>query len=327
MILRADQPGIEWAAKALAAGEVVAFPTETVFGLGGDALNDSAVKKIFELKGRPANNPLICHIASSEEVSRVADLGKLSPEQLKVFHELAESFWPGPLTILLPKVKDLPYSVTAGGELVGVRVPGHQVALDFIRAANCPIAAPSANKYTKLSAVTARQVEEAFGRKLLILDSDEPCHVGIESTVIDIGAGVNILRTGFVTAEDITGVLGVEVNLGGAAASSAPGQHRVHYAPRTKLVIGSDAKAPNSKHCGLIKITGPLTDEEISAFARAETLSESGDLLEAAAKLYLTIHALDGLGLEQINVLPCEMRGIGTAIMDRLRRAAAHGGV
>jgi L-threonylcarbamoyladenylate synthase len=326
MVLRADKAGIEWAAKALASGEVVAFPTETVFGLGGDALNDAAVKKIFELKGRPATNPLICHIAKVEDISQVADLAKLDGAQLSRFERLAEEFWPGPLTILLPKNQALPYSVTAGGELVGVRIPGHQVALDFISASGRPVAAPSANKYTKLSAVTARQVEEVFGRKLLVLDSEEPCHVGIESTVVNISTGINILRSGFVTADDIASVIGTEVNFGGAAASSSPGQHPVHYAPRTRLVIGpAEARLGDVSKSGLIRITGPVTPEDHSYFKFAQTLSDSGDLLEAAGKLYLTMHYMDGLGLDEIVVVPCAERGVGTAIMDRLRRAAAKG--
>lgn len=323
MIIQADQAGILRAASLLSHGEVVGFPTETVYGLGGNAFNEAAVRKIYALKERPQSNPLICHVASGDKAELAADLSVLTTEQLDFFQQLASRYWPGPLTILLPRRKDLPLVVTAGGGLVGVRVPYHKIASDMLGQINFPVAAPSANKYTKLSAIAASQVEEAFGSELAILDGGL-CHVGIESTVVDIKDGISILRSGFVTYEDLHENFGDAVRVGGVDAASSPGQHKIHYAPRTPLNIRDGVFKKPTENAGLIVISGTASELDLKNYSVVETLSPKGDLVESASKLYDSLHRLDRLALDFIDVEPCLKTGIGAAIMDRLRRAAAN---
>src|SRR5271170_636801 len=207
-------------AEIIITGGLVAFPTETVYGLGANALMDSAVEKIFEAKGRPKSSPLIVHVATIQEARELSHWSAAA-------EAMAQRFWPGPLTLVVPKSRLLiPEIVTAGLDSVGLRIPAHPVALELLRAAAVPIAAPSANRFTELSPTTAEHVRQSFGDRFPILDGG-PCQVGIESTVFHVES-LRILRQGMVTREQIEEVAG-PVGVGGETAHFSPGQHPRHY--------------------------------------------------------------------------------------------------
>jgi len=307
----ASQREIQRFANLLKAGEVAAFPTETVYGLGADAANSDAVLKIYETKGRPRFNPLIVHCA---------DLGMA--ETLAVFRplarRLAERFWPGPLTLVLPRkdgarVCDI---VTAGLDTVGLRVPGHPVARELIRAAGLPLAAPSANPSGRLSPTTAGQVRRAFGDRVPVLDGG-PCAAGLESTILAVnGDDVVQLRAGALSRDEIEAFLERPVAVASADSPvSAPGMLASHYAPKAKLRL--NAVEPEAGESYLAFGPGP-----VSATGRSLNLSQAGDLREAARNLFAMLHALDR-DEGTIAVAPIPEEGLGEAINDRLRRAAA----
>jgi L-threonylcarbamoyladenylate synthase len=225
---------ISQAAEILRAGRLVAFPTETVYGLGANALDGAAVQRIFEAKGRPLTSPLIVHVPSIEAARELASVW---PREAQL---LAEKFWPGPLTIVVPKAPQVPDLVTAGLPSVGLRMPAHPLALELLRATQLPLAAPSANRFTELSPTTAEHVREGLGDRVELVLDGGPCGVGIESTVLSLaGPRPRILRPGAVTQTQIEAVIGpVEV---GAGAES-PGQHPKHYSPRTKVILGDSPK-------------------------------------------------------------------------------------
>lgn len=221
---------IERAAELLRAGGLVAFPTETVYGLGANALDAAAVQRIFEAKGRPLTSPLIVHVDS---IGMARDLASVWPENAET---LAHKFWPGPLTIIVPKAPAVPGIVTAGLPSVGLRVPAHPVAIALLQAAKIPLAAPSANRFTQLSPTTAEHVRTGLGGAVDMILDGGPCAVGIESTVISLaGPAPKILRPGMISQTQIEALIGpVET---GAGAES-PGQHPKHYSPRTQIVLG-----------------------------------------------------------------------------------------
>jgi L-threonylcarbamoyladenylate synthase len=221
---------ISRAAALLRAGGLVAFPTETVYGLGANALDEKAVRSIFEAKGRPLSSPLIVHVAS---IAMARELALDWPDQAEL---LARRFWPGPLTIIVPKQPHIPDLVTAGLASVGLRIPAHPVAKALLEAAQIPIAAPSANRFTELSPTTAEHVRKSLGQKVEMVLDGGPCTVGIESSVISLTGPVpRILRPGMITQTQIEEVIGpVETGAGG----ESPGQHPRHYSPRTRIVFG-----------------------------------------------------------------------------------------
>lgn len=297
---------VEAFAALLRAGDVAAFPTETVYGLGADATNSDAVLKIYETKGRPRFNPLIVHVADLAMAERYAEFPALA-------RTLAARFWPGPLTLVLPVRDDAGLSdiVTAGLPNVGLRVPDHPLAIDLIRAAGRPLAAPSANPSGKLSPTRASQVEWAFRGRVPVLDGG-PCRAGVESTILAIeGEQVTQLRAGALPREEIEAVIGRPVALASQGDRvTAPGMLASHYAPEASLRL--DAEAP--RDC-----------EAYLAFGEREgtlNLSPSGDLHEAARNLFAMLHELDG-SATRIAVAPIPHRGLGEAINDRLQRAAA----
>ncbi len=304
------------AAKLIQQGELVAFATETVYGLGANALNAEACEKIFKAKNRPHFDPLIVHIHSLEQLSELTE--DIPEKTLKILNH----FWPGPLTAVLKKKLIVPDIVTAGLPNVAVRFPKHPLALSLLRAANLPIAAPSANPFGYLSPTTAKHVEEQLGNKVsFILDGGE-CDCGVESTIIDFTKEVpELLRHGGIPREEIEKICG-EINLGKAVLEKplAPGQLASHYAPATKLVILSKNELPKEGlrygflNCGEMP-------QGINP-AVVEQLSLKGDLAEAAHNLFSALHRLDELKLEVIYVYELEENGIGAAIMDRLRKAA-----
>jgi L-threonylcarbamoyladenylate synthase len=307
----ATDDAIAEAVRLLCAGGLVAFPTETVYGLGAGATNGVAVAAIFEAKGRPRFNPLIVHVA---DAAAARALVQLTPAQ----ERLAERFWPGPLTLVAPRTPGCPVSelASAGLATLAVRVPAHAIAQKLLRAAACPVAAPSANRSERVSPTTAAHVAASLGGAVdLILDGG-PCEVGLESTVVGTDErGLVLLRPGGIPAEDIESVAGPLFAPKGGAAPSSPGQLRRHYAPGTILRLHADAPEPGE---ALIAF-GPVP----AGVTPLVNLSERGDLREAAANLFAALHRLDTEGVERAAVMPVPDEGLGRAINDRLRRAAA----
>jgi len=303
------------AAALLRAGALVAFATETVYGLGADARNPSAVAAIFEAKGRPHFNPLICHFPNAESA-----WAEVRPDDRAV--ALAAAFWPGPLTLVLPRRADCRIDLLAGAGLdtLAVRVPDHAGALALLRAAATPIAAPSANRSGRVSPTSlAHVMAELGGRIAAVLDGGD-CAIGLESTVLDLaGGGAALLRPGGVPMEAIEAVIGhvgrpLPLHAGQAPTLRSPGMMLSHYAPSLPLRL-------NATH-----VTG---DEALLAFgpalpgaARVFQLSETLDLREAAARLFAGLRALDEAGLRGIAAMPVPGEGLGPAIRDRLTRAA-----
>lgn len=312
--VEATPAGIAAAAEAIRAGRLVAFPTETVYGLGADATNARAVAGIYAAKGRPSFNPLIVHVPGLAEAERLALFTPLA-------RELARRFWPGPLTLVLPRrpecgIADL---VTAGLDSVAVRAPDHAIARALLTAAARPIAAPSANLSGRLSPTRAADVAADLGGKVaMILDGGSSVH-GLESTVLAIADDeVTLLRPGAVTAEVIEKVTGRRLgrNLEGGDRPSSPGQLESHYAPGARVRLNAKEVSEGEA----LLAFGP----DVPATAGpAVNLSPSGDLVEAAANLFAALRVLDASGAAVIAVMPIPAEGLGEAINDRLRRAAA----
>lgn len=305
-LLTSDDAGIAHAATLLKQGALVAFPTETVYGLGADARQGNAVAAIFEAKGRPSFNPLIVHL---EEISAADTFVDWTPEA----KALAAAFWPGPLTLVLPlrAGHGLSPLVTAGLPTVGLRVPAHPVAQRLLRAFGGPLAAPSANPSGRISPTTADHVMAGLnGRIAAVLEGDS-CDVGVESTIIGFeGTRPVLLREGGVSSEQIEQITGKRLRTPQDAAITAPGQMASHYAPRGAVRLNAAFPRENEHMLGFGEVTGTLT------------LSASGDLKEAAINLFGHLHKLDAMG-GPIAVAPIPMQGLGRAINDRLARAAA----
>ncbi len=302
-------------------GGLVAFPTETVYGLGCDALNPDAAAKVFEAKQRPQFDPLIVHIADRRQLDNVVSALTTTAWQL------IDQFWPGPLTLVLPKQPTIPDLVTAGLETVAVRMPNHPVAQALIREAGTPIAAPSANPFGYVSPTTAQHVADGLGNAIdLILDGG-PCPVGVESTIVSLrGTRAELLRPGSITLEQLSAVIGpLSRSSSVVDQPTAPGQLARHYATQTPVTILISAKTrptpTKNERVGLLIFSeASATDEQ---FAAVEVLSTTGDLREAARHLFAALRRLDAQGLDRIYVEPCQEEGLGMAIMDRLRRCAA----
>ncbi len=307
---------LERAAELLRGGGVVAFPTETVYGLGADARNDGAVARIFESKGRPRFDPLIVHVSSPGMAAEVA------AEIPEAARKLIDRFWPGPLTLVLPKRAEVSDLVTAGLPTVGVRMPRHPVALELIRRAGVPVAAPSANPFGRTSPTKARHVEVLRERGVDAILDGGACAVGVESTILSLaGPEPLVLRVGGLALEEIEAAIG-PVRLAPATdeVPQAPGRLLRHYAPHTKLVLVADVAAQRGDpRTGLITLRG---HPEEATFGAVEVLSRSGDLREAAAHLFAAMRRLDARGLERILAERMPDEGLGRAINDRLRRAA-----
>jgi len=321
-ILAPDATGVARAAEVLRGGGLVGMPTETVYGLAADATNPVAVAEVFDAKARPSFDPLIVHAADTDGAfALAADVPRLA-------RDLAAACWPGPLTIVLPKTPTICDLVTSGLATVALRVPGHEVARQLIAAAGVPVAAPSANRFGRVSPTTAQHVIEELGEAVdLVLDGG-PCNTGVESTVVALhDQRVHVLRPGGTTVEAIGKVVGDgRVALGsGAGASEAsrpvsPGMLEKHYAPRTPLhVVEDTAELVADDHSGLLVLQPPA---DADGWAALEVLSASGDLREAAANLFAALRRLDATGLQQIVATAVPERGLGRAINDRLRRAA-----
>jgi L-threonylcarbamoyladenylate synthase len=305
-ILPADDHGIARATALLAAGAQVAFPTETVYGLGADARNGKAVAGIFAAKDRPAFNPLIVHLS---DVSQAPDYVIWSENAAR----LAQAFWPGPMTLVLPLKQDHGLSplVTAGLDTVGLRVPAHPLAHALLKAFNGPLAAPSANPSGRISPTCLAHVMAGLSDRIAAVLDGGTCDVGLESTIIGLsGPAPVLLRTGGIPQEAVEAVLNQSLTLPVGDTITAPGQMTSHYAPRAAVRLNADAPATGEAFLGF----GPMTCDL--------NLSTSGDLHEAAATLFAHLHALDATG-RPIAVAPIPDHGLGAAINDRLRRAAA----
>jgi L-threonylcarbamoyladenylate synthase len=330
-VVGAGPAGVARAAALIRAGGVVAFPTETVYGLGADAGDDRAVAAIFAAKDRPRFNPLIVHVAdpaAAEAVARFDDRA----------HRLAETLWPGPLTLVLPRQagaevapgRGVSLLVSAGLDSVAVRVPAHPVAQALLRAAGRPIAAPSANRSGEVSPTTAQHVRDSLDGRIPLILAGGRAEVGLESTVVDLtGPVARLLRPGAVTAETLAAILGEPVETGAADAPAAdapadaagadrpraPGQLASHYAPRARVRLHARAAEPDEA----LLTFGP----DLRSGPRVANLSETGDLVEAAANLFAHLRRLDTPEVAGIAVVDIPEEGLGAAINDRLRRAAA----
>ena len=310
--LRPDNDGFATAADILAKGGLVAFPTETVYGLGGDARNGAAVAGIYAAKGRPSFNPLIIHVTDLDMAKQYAEFDDLA---LK----LVDAFWPGPMTLVLPLRDDAGLSelVTAGLNTVANRVPAHPIAQNLLSTFNSPIAAPSANPSGGISPTRAAHVRDGLGGRIDAVINGGKCAVGLESTILmPIDNTLHLLRAGGIAAEDISNIAPIQMaNETSETTPTSPGQLASHYAPNARLRMNVTAANDDEHMIGFGDISGQIN------------LSNTGDLIEAAANLFAYLHMADEdaqtLGKTKLAIAPIPMTGLGVAINDRLKRASA----
>ena len=321
-----EEEVISRAAETIRRGGLVAFPTETVYGLGADALNAVAVRDIFAAKGRPLDNPIIVHVGQMEDLEALAT--SVTPAALL----LAGRFWPGPLTLILRKSARVPDAVTGGQNTVAVRMPRNNVALALIRASGVPIAAPSANRSGRPSGTTGAHVFEDLAGKIDIVLDGGPVEIGVESTVLDISSDPpDILRPGAVTIEELELVLGrIVLGRQGEVLKRSPGTRYPHYSPRAEvtLVDEDDKRAVERLMASMLgagRTVGVLTrhPELYPKTKRVVVRAMPLDLKEYASKMFAAVRELDTQGVDEMIVGEVEETGIGAAIMDRLRRAAS----
>lgn len=316
---------IDRAQAALRAGKLVAFPTETVYGLGADALNVTAVSRIFQVKGRPANHPLIVHIASVDELPRWAE--RVPETALR----LASAFWPGPLTLLLPKAAGVPNATTGGLPSVGLRVPAHPVALELLQSFGGGVAAPSANRFGRVSPTRAEHVRADLGDEIDVLLDGGECGVGVESTIVDLtGNAPVLLRPGGVTAEQIESLLGVHLSRNAASGVRAPGMLASHYAPRADVelvalqALGTRARELSDRGRRVAVLIASAAEQRAVLDIPGLTLLELGaSEASAAHELYAALREADATGAEVVLAVPPSTQGLGEALADRLSKAAA----
>ena len=309
---------IEEAVKFLNAGQAVAIPTETVYGLAANALDELAVAKVFEIKERPKFNPLILHVPS------INDAKKYTLDWPEDATKLAENFWPGPLTLLLPKNELITDLVTAGSERVAVRVPNHQSTLNLLNKLAFPLVAPSANPFQYLSPTTAKHVDKQLGEKVPYILDGGPCQVGIESTIIGFEEGkVVIYRLGGIPREKIEKTLEKEVEIKNFSEQpKAPGMMRLHYAPKKKIIIGNPIQLSlvfRAKRMGILTFSRDVRGKNIIL---NKVLSRTENFQEAAANFFNYLHELEAADIEVILAEKLPGNSLGKAINDRLERAA-----
>jgi L-threonylcarbamoyladenylate synthase len=311
---------IDAAARALTLGELVAFPTETVYGLGADAESEAAVRRIFAVKGRPNSHPLFVHVDGPRW------LEGLAREVPKVAWQLAERFWPGPLTLILPRSERVPLAVTGGQPTVGIRVPSHPVALALLRAFGRGVAAPSANRFGRLSPTSAEHVREDLGSEVAHILDGGACEIGVESTIVDLSrAEPRLLRPGGISREAREQVLGQRLIHEAVGPVRVPGQLPSHYAPRAELVIcGDNELAPRVEALRARGARiGVLAEERILVPEVARRIVAPADASSFARSLYASLRELDSASVDVILVAPPSSAGLGLAVIDRLTRAAA----
>ena len=307
------------AVRALNQGELVAIPTETVYGLAGSAFNEQAIQKIFQLKNRPTCNPLILHTHSINEVLKFVK--EIPPSAMK----LAEAFWPGPLTLLLPKKSNIPLSVTAGSHLVAVRIPNHTVTLNLLKQLDFPIVAPSANPYTRISPTNSKMVYEYFGDELPCILEGDICSKGIESTIVGFQDHVPVIyRQGAISVDAIEFIAGKSKVLATVKERvTTPGMSPMHYAPRTRFqmvdCISNFIEQNQGLQIGVLSLgNGVFNQANIICI----NLSNTGDLEEASANLYKSMYELDSKNLDCIIIEKFPEIGIGKSLNDRISRAS-----
>lgn len=310
---------ISIAVNALNQGELVAIPTETVYGLAGSAFNEQAIQKIFQLKNRPTCNPLILHTYSISEVSKFVK--EIPPNALK----LAEAFWPGPLTLLLPKKSIIPHSVTSGSHLVAVRIPNHTVTLALLKQLDFPLVAPSANPYTRISPTNSKMVDDYFGDALPCILEGDICSKGIESTIVGFHENAPVIyRQGAISVDAIEFIAGKSKVLATKTEKvTTPGMSPMHYAPRTRFQIVdclSNFIAQNpTLHIGALTLGKTAIEQSNTTCIH---LSIAADLEEASANLYKSMYDLDGMDLDCIIIEKFPEIGIGKSLNDRISRAS-----
>ncbi len=306
-IMAADAAGIAAAARLIAAGEPVAVPTETVYGLAADATNGEAVARVYAAKGRPSFNPLIVHCRDFAEAASIARLGETA-------ERLAAAFWPGALTIVAPLRNDAGIAdiVTAGLPTIALRVPAHPAMQALLAAVGTPLAAPSANRSGRVSPTTAAHVVGSLGGHIRLVLDGGPCHLGLESTIVAVGErGVHLLRPGPIDIAAIAEAGGKTIDTSTASTIEAPGQLASHYAPTKPLRLSAITADPDEFHLGFGPVAGDWS------------LSRDGDLITAAANLFAGLHLAEASDKPRIAVAPIPAEGLGTAIADRLQRASA----
>ena len=318
---------IERAVAALRSGGLIALPTETVYGLGADASNDDAVRKVFAVKGRPTDHPLIVHLADASQLSEWAASVSATAQKL------ADAFWPGPLTMLVERASVVSPVVTGGRETVGLRVPDHPVALELLRAFGGGVAAPSANRFGRVSPTTAAHVIADLGDEVDVVLDGGPCRIGVESTIVDLtGDHPVVLRAGGVSLDRLAEVLGHDVHVRESAEPSnagarAPGMLEAHYAPNARVVLATEHELVEVLIDVLHSAPGPVgLLAESSLVGLPEDIVElepAGTADEYAAVLYSRLRQADRLGLAVLVCVPPPAIGVGLAVRDRLRRAAA----
>jgi len=315
--------GVRDAVDALRRGALIGLPTETVYGLGADAGNPAAVAKIFAAKQRPADHPLIVHL------HRVAQLARWARDIPALAWKLAEAFWPGPLTLVLPRAATVSDGVTGGLDTVALRVPAHPLALDVLEAFGGGIAAPSANRHKKISPTTARHVREELGDAVEVLLDGGPCRVGIESTIVDLSTGLpRLLRPGAITAQDLERVTGKPVESPVDSAIRSPGRMKLHYAPNARVVLASMEQVPEriAEYAALSARVGVLSARRAESWpARVPWLSMGHSADQQAQQLYRRLREADDMDLAVLIVVPPDGRGLNIALRDRLWRAAGLG--
>ncbi len=305
MILPSDEQAIRRAAELIRAGGIVAVPTETVYGLAGDATKGEAVARIFAAKGRPSFNPLIVHVGGIAEAEALADWPPVA-------HRLAKAFWPGPLTLVLQTRTGSPVAAlaTSGLQTIAIRMPAHPIMRALIAAADVPLAAPSANASGRLSPTRAEHVAASLGDDVPVLNAGPTRH-GVESTIVAVEADhLRLLRPGPIDVDALEAAAGLSVHTAGANMIEAPGQLASHYAPTKPLRLNAIERHSDEWLIGFGAVAGD------------DSLSASGDLIEAASKLFEALHRADQMKAPAIAVAPIPLEGIGIAINDRLKRAA-----
>ena len=310
------------AASILKAGGLVAFPTETVYGLGANALNAAAVAKVFEAKNRPSFDPLIVHVAE------IDGLSLLVQDLPTVAIKLADAFWPGPMTLVMPKTEAVPDLVTSGLPSVAVRIPDHPIAQQLLRSCELSLAAPSANPFGGVSPTEAQHVVQGLGESVDYVLDGGPCRVGVESTVVSLLEDVpTILRPGGVTKEALESVVGnvasrSHFDLDSRESREGPGMVRKHYSPKTRVDMISHDQLDGFVVEGRVGLISgqPVADD--SRFERVIVLSKSGDMAEAATRLFASLREMDAIQLDLILATSFPEHGLGVALNDRLRRAS-----
>ena len=315
-VVPATTESLDRAAALLRGGGVVAFPTETVYGLGANAFDARAVARVFEIKARPAFDPLIVHVSDDAMIERVAD------DIPATARTLIRAFWPGPLTIVLNKRADIPDLVTAGLPTVAVRMPAHPIARALIERAATPLAAPSANPFGYLSPTQAAHVERMLDDRVDCIIDGGPTEHGVESTIVMLEPRPALLRPGAIPIEAIEASIGpLARELSDEARPLAPGRLSQHYAPHTPIrIVNHAARVPESERNGAVLLAFRTP---VAGYLDARVLSAAGNLREAAAHLFEYLHELDALGAVRIDAERLPMKGVGVAIMDRLQRAGS----